>query len=165
MPKAKGMTSIEVAIIVAIVLVIAIAVGWYLYNTFASATQRSTVGVQYAVVYAVGKDKIDKLYLYLRLQPSSPGQNLEIINIEIGGKIFSCENAYITGTDWYKLEITSKFSNEINNKQIGPGQILAGRILLRDGSTALFNARIEQVDQETKITISTTNDLTEKCNK
>jgi len=35
MSKTKGMTSLEVAIIVAIVLVIAIAVGWYLYTTFA----------------------------------------------------------------------------------------------------------------------------------
>jgi len=36
MPKTRGMTSIEVAIIVAIVLVITIAVGWYLYTTFAA---------------------------------------------------------------------------------------------------------------------------------
>jgi len=39
MPKAKGMTSIEIAIIVAIILVIAVAVGWYLYTTFTASTQ------------------------------------------------------------------------------------------------------------------------------
>jgi type IV pilus assembly protein PilA len=35
--KVKGMTSIEIAILVAIVLAIAVAVGWYLYTTFAAS--------------------------------------------------------------------------------------------------------------------------------
>jgi flagellar basal body-associated protein FliL len=35
--KVKGMTSLEIAIIVAIVLIIAVAVGWYLYTTFVSS--------------------------------------------------------------------------------------------------------------------------------
>lgn len=133
-------------------LVIAIAVGWYLYNTYASAGQRSTVGVQLATVYAVGDQQsgqISKLYLYLSLQPSSPGQSIEITGIEFGGgKVLSCSGSYITKTGWYKVDITSLFQNEINNKQIGPGQVLAGRILLRDGGTALFNARVELVSQE-----------------
>ncbi len=36
--KLKGMTSLEIAIIVAIVLIIAVAVGWYLYTTFVAST-------------------------------------------------------------------------------------------------------------------------------
>ena len=36
--KVKGMTSLEIAIIVAIVLIIAVAVGWYLYTTFVAST-------------------------------------------------------------------------------------------------------------------------------
>jgi type IV pilus assembly protein PilA len=44
--KLKGMTSLEIAIIVAIVLVIAVAVGWYLYTTFvASATGQPRLNV------------------------------------------------------------------------------------------------------------------------
>jgi len=39
MPKTKGLTSIEVAILVAIVVVIAVAAGWYLYTTFVASTQ------------------------------------------------------------------------------------------------------------------------------
>jgi len=150
MPKAKGMTSLEVAIIVAIVLVIAIAVGWYLYNTYASAGQRSTVGAQLATVYAIGQtgSQINQLILYIRLQPSSPGQQVEITNIELGGKMLTCQNAYITQTGWYKIDLTNKFSSEIQNGQIGPGQVIAGRILLRDGGTALFNARVELVSQD-----------------
>ena len=35
--KLKGMASLEIAIIVAIVLVIAVAVGWWLYTTFIAA--------------------------------------------------------------------------------------------------------------------------------
>ncbi len=34
----RGLTSLEIAIIVAIILVIAVAVGWYLYTTFAAST-------------------------------------------------------------------------------------------------------------------------------
>jgi Tfp pilus assembly protein PilE len=40
--KVKGMTSIEIAILVAIVLAIAVAAGWYLYTTFAAAARRPT---------------------------------------------------------------------------------------------------------------------------
>ena len=38
MPKTKGMTSLEIAVIVAIVLIIAVAVGWYIYTTFVAST-------------------------------------------------------------------------------------------------------------------------------
>jgi len=42
MPKTKGLTSIEVAILVAIVIVIAVAAGWYMYTTFVASTQSQT---------------------------------------------------------------------------------------------------------------------------
>jgi len=158
MPKTKGMTSLEIAIIVAIILVIAIAVGWYLYNTFASAGQRSTLGVQVATVYAVGQQgSISQLLLYLQLQPSSPGQSVEITGIEIGGKVLTCTGAYITKPGWYMVDLLTKFEDDISQNKIGPGQILSGRILLRDGGTVLFNARIELVSQDPKLSQDTLN--------
>jgi len=39
MPKTKGLTSIEVAILVTIVILIAVAAAWYMYTTFAASTQ------------------------------------------------------------------------------------------------------------------------------
>ena len=41
--KVKGMTSLEIAIIVAIVLAIAVAAAWYLYSTFAATVGSSPV--------------------------------------------------------------------------------------------------------------------------
>ncbi|MEM0370382.1 MAG: class III signal peptide, partial [Pyrobaculum sp.] len=37
MPRTRGMTSLEIAVIVAIVLIIAVAVGWYIYTTFVAS--------------------------------------------------------------------------------------------------------------------------------
>ncbi len=44
--RLKGMTSLEIAILVAIVLIIAVAVGWYVYTTFiASATGQPRISI------------------------------------------------------------------------------------------------------------------------
>jgi hypothetical protein len=36
--RLKGLTSIELAILLAIIIVIAVAVGWYMYTTFLAST-------------------------------------------------------------------------------------------------------------------------------
>jgi len=55
MPKTKGLTSIEVAILVATVIVIAVATGWYLYTTFLALTQTQTkLSITQAIYYSNG---------------------------------------------------------------------------------------------------------------
>jgi type IV pilus assembly protein PilA len=58
--KVKGMTSIEIAILVGIVLAIAVAVGWYLYSTFsASVSAQPYLRVTSAVAFSNGTIKIE----------------------------------------------------------------------------------------------------------
>jgi type IV pilus assembly protein PilA len=58
--KIKGMTSVEIAIIVAVVLAIAVAVGWYLYTTFsASVGSQPQIRVVSAVAFSNGTIKIE----------------------------------------------------------------------------------------------------------
>jgi len=55
----KGLTSIELAILLAIIIVIAVAVGWYMYTTFLASTSSSpTLQVVSATYYTDGTLKI-----------------------------------------------------------------------------------------------------------
>ncbi|MGC9171169.1 MAG: class III signal peptide, partial [Thermoproteus sp.] len=52
----KGLTSIELAILLAIIIVIAVAVGWYMYTTFLGATQaQAKLAVTSAVFHTSGE--------------------------------------------------------------------------------------------------------------
>jgi len=51
----KGLTSIELAILLAIIIVIAVAVGWYMYTTFvASTTAQGKLAVSSAQITSSG---------------------------------------------------------------------------------------------------------------
>ena len=131
--KLKGMTSLEIAIIVAIVLVIAIAVGWYLYTTFASAGQQSGLVVTKAVIY---KPQNDNPRLVLSVVPQGAAQ-VEIVSVEVAGKSFSgdaIQQKIISGpTD---VTITLEGLN------VAVGQTLTGRVVLSNGAIAPFTATV-----------------------
>jgi flagellar basal body-associated protein FliL len=84
--KLKGMTSLVIAIIVAIVLIIAVAVGWYLYTNFLSATsQQARLMVVDARVFV---NPQNNQFQKLRLVVSNPGPNdVAIASIELAGQI------------------------------------------------------------------------------
>jgi len=127
MPKAKGMTSLEVAIIVAIVLVIAIAVGWYLYTTFASASQQSGITVTEATIYSQGPT------LVLRLVPQGAAQ-VAIARIEVAGKTLSCGGATISSPGEYQVSL--------QGLTLAVGQVVSGRVVLSSGAVAPFTATV-----------------------
>jgi len=130
MPKTKGMTSIEVAIIVAIVLVIAIAVGWYLYTTFAAAGQQSGLVVQEAHVYSDGTVK-------LKVIPQGAGR-VAIVRIELAGVTiadYSNNPKVISGPD--TVEATA------SGVTLAVGQVVSGRVVLDNGAVALFSATVQ----------------------
>jgi len=126
MPKAKGMTSIEVAIIVAIVLVIAIAVGWYLYTTFAAAGQQSGLIVKQARAYSDKKIELDVV-------PQGAGQ-VKIVSVEVAGQPASCNPEVIPGP----TTVTCTASADL-----AVGQVVSGRIVLENGAVALFSATVQ----------------------
>jgi len=134
MPKAKGMTSIEVAIIVAIVLVIAIAVGWYLYTTFSSASQQTGLAIRDVTI------QVDKQgqnpYLLLKVAPQGTAQ-AQILRIEIGGDVYVCQNLIIDQPYWVVVSLSKS--------TVTVGQTLSGRVILTTGTPIPFTTVVRSV--------------------
>jgi len=121
------MTALGAAVIVAVVLVIAIAVGGYLYTAFATARQPNGVlVVQEAKVYEDGSFE-------LRVVPQVVGQ-VKILSVEIDGVAGTVDKQVITGPDTIKGKIGAKLTS---------GQVVSGRVILNDGAVALFTATVQ----------------------
>jgi len=130
MPKTKGMTSLEVAIIVAIVLVIAIAVGWYLYTTFATATQQSGITVTEATVVVPSSGSPT---LVLRVVPQGAAQ-VQVVRVEIAGTTFTCSNTIVNKPGILTVSLSGL--------TVAIGQTLTGRVVLASGAAAPFTATV-----------------------
>jgi len=128
--KLKGMTSLEIAIIVAIVLVIAIAVGWYLYTTFAAAGQQSGLVVTSTKACTNGK-------LELNVVPQGAAQ-VVIVGVDFAGKT-------ITTT----ITVSSATTVPVDTGlQLQAGQVLTGRVILSSGAMAPFTATVVVCPQQ-----------------
>jgi len=120
------MTSLEVAVILALVLVVAIAVGGYIYTTFATARQPSGVlVVQEAKVYEDGSFE-------LKVVPQVVSR-VEVLSVEIAG-IQKPLTKVVTGPDTIKGKI---------DVELTPGQVVSGRVILDNGAVALFTATVQ----------------------
>jgi uncharacterized protein (UPF0333 family) len=130
--KLKGMTSLEIAIIVAIVLVIAIAVGWYLYTTFAAAGQQSGLVVTSAKACTDGRIQLDVV-------PQGASQ-VVIVKVEFAGT----EATSITPST-----VSSPTTVTVNtNLRLQAGQVLTGRVILSSGAMAPFTATVVVCQQQ-----------------
>ncbi len=143
--KLKGMTSLEIAIIVAIVLVIAVAVGWYLYTTFVSSTTgQPRLNVVSAEITA--SDSTLKLVLV------NPGPvDVEISAIEVGGETIQkdqidCEQVGTSGTvenTVIGVGAQAKCTGTVEGITATPGTMLPGRVILSGGQSFPFNALVK----------------------
>jgi uncharacterized protein (UPF0333 family) len=126
------MTSLEIAIIVAIVLVIAIAVGWYLYTTFAAAGQQSGLVVTSAVI---NKPSSGDACLLLKVTPQGAA-SVEITSVEVAGSTFKSgiNVTQVTGPVTVKVTLA--------NLNVAVGQVLTGRVVLSSGAMAPFTATV-----------------------
>jgi type IV pilus assembly protein PilA len=126
--KLKGMTSLEIAIIVAIVLVIAVAVGWYLYTTFIAA--------------AGGQPRLNIVSAELtgetlKLVVVNPGPvDVQISQIEIAGQVFDHEQTIRVGQR-ADVEVT------VSGVSAVPGTMLPGRVILSGGQSFPFSAVVK----------------------
>ena len=143
--KLKGMTSLEIAIIVAIVLIIAVAVGWYLYTTFiASVTAEPRLNVVSAEIVVSGSTGT------LRIIVSNPGPvNVRISSIEVAGNTmtsFTCTIIEGSGSAGL-LEVGAKARCEgiVPGISPVPGTMLPGRVILSGGQSFPFNAPVKPV--------------------
>ena len=138
--KTRGMTSLEIAIIVAIVLIIAVAVGWYLYTTFVAST---TGQPRLNVVSAELSNKTKKLNITI----VNPGPvDVQISAVELAGNITSITAVFI-GTNTISPYIISvgqqaKIVAIVSGKYT-PGTMLPGRVILSGGQSFPFNAIVK----------------------
>jgi uncharacterized protein (UPF0333 family) len=127
--KLKGMTSLEIAIIVAIILIIAVAVGWYLYTTFIA----STSGQPRLSVISAELNATDKK---LKLLVFNPGPvEVQINSIEIAGAVISYTKTIPVGNQT-TVTVDVSFSPT-------PGTMLPGRVILSGGQSFPFNALVK----------------------
>jgi len=120
------MTSLEVAVIVAIVLAVAIAVGGYLYTAFEATKQQvGVLAVQEAKVYEDGSFE-------LKVVPQVVGR-VKIVGVEVASAAVTFEQE-ITGPDTIKGKVDVKLT---------PGQVVSGRVILDNGAAALFTATVQ----------------------
>jgi len=144
--KLRGMTSLEIAIIVAIVLVIAIAVGWYLYTTFAAAGQQSGLVVTSATIYkpsssggsssgSSGGSSSGDACLVLNVVPQGAA-SVQITEVDVAGKSFTSisPTTQITGPMTVKVTLTGL--------DVAVGQVVTGRVVLSSGAIAPFTATV-----------------------
>jgi uncharacterized protein (TIGR02588 family) len=126
------MTSLEIAIIVAIVLVIAIAVGWYLYTTFAAAGQQSGLVVTSAVI---NKTTSGQACLALKVVPQGAA-SVQIIQVDVAGNSFT--------TSINPTQVTEPTTVKVNLQglNVAVGQVVTGRVVLSSGAIAPFTATV-----------------------
>jgi uncharacterized protein (UPF0333 family) len=129
--KLKGMTSLEIAIIVAIVLVIAVAVGWYLYTTFVAST---TTQGRIAISSAEFNPQTHTLKLFV----TNPGpQEVKITTVVLQGT--KCNEVSITLRPGQSTEFSA-----ICSVSATPGTMLPGYVVTTVGTTFPFNAIVRQ---------------------
>jgi len=129
--KLKGMTSLEIAIIVAVVLAIAVAAAWYLYSTFAATVGSSAVvrvnsahafanGTIVVVVTNTGSTPvyITQAFVYDRIYTVRGG------SVGVGA---------LGGTATVYVD---------TGRGMAPGTIIQGRLITRDGYNIPFSARV-----------------------
>jgi hypothetical protein len=148
--KLKGMTSLEIAIIVAIVLVIAVAVGWYLYTTFiASVGGQPRLNVVSAEIYGTSSGSPQ-----LKLVLVNPGPvKVQILNAEVAGQtvtLTSCtaisgEVSSASGGSGYVIGIgaQAECTGPVGGVTATPGTMLPGRVILSGGQSFPFNAVVK----------------------
>jgi hypothetical protein len=134
------MTSLEIAIIVAILLIIAVAVGWYLYTTFiASTSGQPRLSVISAELYATDKN--------LTLVVFNPGPvKVEVDYAEVAGQTVSLTCKPISGSvsgNVIDVGAQAGCTSTVGGVTLTPGTMLPGRVILTGGQSFPFNALVK----------------------
>jgi len=140
--KLKGMTSLEIAIIVAIVLIIAVAVGWYLYTTFVATTGgQPRLNVVSAEITGASSGS-PQLTLIL----VNPGPvDVQILNAEVAGQSVTLTCTIISGSgsgDVIGVGAQARCTGTVGVSAT-PGTMLPGRVILSGGQSFPFNAVVK----------------------
>jgi len=139
--KLKGMTSLEIAIIVAIVLIIAVAVGWYLYTTFVATTGgQPRLNVVSAEINGTSSGS-PKLTLVL----VNPGPvDVQILNAEVAGQsvTLTCTISGSGSGNVIGVGAQARCTGTVGVSATS-GTMLPGRVILSGGQSFPFNAVVK----------------------
>ena len=128
--KVKGMTSLEIAIIVAIVLAIAIAAAWYLYTTFA-ATVGSNPKLHVVSAYAYWDGVIEVRVMNI-------GSSKVVL---MGAEVFGTRYP-LRGGNWVPVNPMDEAIVYIDTgRWIRLGAIIEGKLITEEGYVIPFTAR------------------------
>ena len=129
--KLKGMTSLEIAIIVAIVLAIAVAAAWYLYTTF-SATIGASPTLHVVSAYAFPNGTI-------RVEVMNTGSSHVTI---IGAYVFD-RRYNLRDNRWVGVGPSGHAVVYIDTgRWIRLGSIIQGKLITENGNAIPFSARV-----------------------
>jgi len=129
--KLKGMTSLEIAVIVAIVLAIAVAAAWYLYSTFASTIgSNPVVSVRSAYAFANGTIVVEVV--------NTGSATVTIVRAEVFDRRYPLRNNAV-----YTLEPGAAITVYVDvDRWLRPGSIIQGKLLTISGHNIPFSARV-----------------------
>jgi hypothetical protein len=140
----KGaVVSIQVAILMAVILTIAIAVAGYLYTTFYSSLQYIYVAVTQA--YAYSRDGGTEVKLCFMVGGSG---GLKIVSVELNGKEASGVTVVVRGreTSEVKAGDAGYVKAFFPGLQLVPGQMAVGRVVTLQGLSFLFTPQVSNTE-------------------
>jgi type IV pilus assembly protein PilA len=131
--KLKGMTSVEIAIIAGVILIIAVAVGWYLYTTYvASITAQPKINVISAVGYQGNNS--------LRIVVFNPGPiNVRITHVEVATTQIPLTAPVDVAVGQQRV-VAVPVSTSVAT--LTPGTTITGRVILASGHSFPFTAAV-----------------------
>ncbi|MEL9991267.1 MAG: sodium:proline symporter [Thermoproteus sp.] len=139
----KGLTSIELAILLAIIIVIAVAVGWYMYTTFTASTSAQAKLIISQATYAVSSSSSSGGTLTLVVSNPGPVQQITIQSIYLSGQPCGSSSntvTVITSTGTFPVSVQCPVSAT-------PGTTLQGYVVLSTGTTFPFTAVVTTAAQ------------------
>ena len=135
----KGLTSIELAILLAIIIVIAVAVGWYMYTTFvASTTSQAKLSISQAT-YSHPSSTGANGTLTLIVTNPGPAATVTITAVYLNGVQCSSTSSTPVTVSTSQGAISVTFSCSV---QATPGTTLNGYVVLSTGTTFPFVATV-----------------------
>ncbi|CCC81710.1 hypothetical protein [Thermoproteus tenax] len=129
----KGLTSIELAILLAIIIVIAVAVGWYMYTTFLSSTTGAAKVEIVSAQYSISAKN-------LTLQVINPGpvNNVGVASITLAGQQCSVGSSLTIPMQSSPVTITVS----CGSIPAAVGSTLQGTLTLTSGASYPFVATV-----------------------
>jgi len=138
-----AIVSIQVAVLLAVILTIAIAVVGYLYTTFYSSLQYTYVAVTQA--YAYPRDGGTEVKLCFTVGGSG---GLKIVSVELNGRESSEVSVVVRGREASEVKAgdvgyVKAFFPEL---QLMPGQMAVGRVMTLEGFSFLFTPQVSNTE-------------------